>query len=170
VAPADLQDIHMLVRDLPRDRAVATFYTAQVRQHLGVQIAMEVMPSVKVSQKLGSGDFQLQGPGGWIADYPDQQDWFDSFLSASYGRQWSRYSNPAFDRLVGEADTTSDLARRAQLYRQAQQLLVQDAPVAFLYQPQVVALRQAYVQKAVESPLDEWPGGLNAASIQLLAH
>ncbi len=50
----------------------------------------------------------------------------------------SYYSNPEYDRLIDEAATlvVTDPARSAQLYEQAQNLLVEDAPAVFLYDVQ----------------------------------
>ncbi|TME15802.1 MAG: peptide ABC transporter substrate-binding protein [Chloroflexi bacterium] len=169
-AAADLTDVHLLVRDTPGDRAVADFAAAQVRQHLGLDLRLDVLPSPQVTAKLAAGDYQVEGPAGWFADYPDPQDWFDIFLSTSWGEQWSHYTEPAFDRLVNDADRQADPARRATEYRQAQQLLAEDAPVAFLYQSQELVLRQPYVQGITLTGLDDWPGDLQVAGVSLTSH
>ena len=68
------------------------------------------------------------------------------------------------------ADLEPDQPHRLQLYAQAQQLLVQDAPVGFLYQPEAWNLRQPYVQGVIYTPLDDWPGDVFAGEISLGAH
>lgn len=170
VSPADLANIHLLVRDTEADKAVAQFVAQQLRDHLGVQLALDVMPSKQVTARLWSGDFQMQAPGGWIADYPDEQDWLDQFLSGQVGGQFSRYSNPAFDRLVKAADLEPSDSLRMQLYAQAQQLLANDAPVAFLYQPLEVVLHQPWVGGLALTGMDEWPGDLFAANLSVSPH
>ena len=45
----------------------------------------------------------------------------------------SGYCNPRYDQLLGQAAATLDEKRRAHLYRQAEALLAQDAPVIPLY-------------------------------------
>lgn len=66
---------------------------------------------------------------GWIADYPDPQD----FLSTLFvtGAQINRvgYSNPRFDALCGQADAERDADRRAALYMEADRLLMDDVAV-----------------------------------------
>jgi len=71
---------------------------------------------------------------------------------------------------VGQADTASDPVRRLQLYAQAQQLLAEQAPVAFLYQPLAWDLKQPYVEGATYTALDDWPGDLYAAGISIGSH
>ena len=111
-----------------------------------------------------TGDFQLQAPAGWLADYADEQDFLDPFRTLDFS-QWSRYSNTGFDHLVQQADGEADPTRRLQLYAQAQQLLAQDAPVAFLFQPEAWNLKQLQVEGVTYTPLDDWPGDLFAADI-----
>jgi oligopeptide transport system substrate-binding protein len=169
VAPAALAGIHLLVRDLPTDRAVAISVVSQVKQHLGVDLILDARPSPEVTGLLQKGDFQVQVPGGWLADYPDEQNFLDLFRTEDFS-QWSRYSSPGFDRLVQQADRETDPTRRLQLYAQAQQLLAQDAPVAFLYQPLAWNLKQPQVAGVTYTPLDDWPGDLFAADISIVPH
>jgi oligopeptide transport system substrate-binding protein len=169
VAPSALGGVHLLVRDLPADRAVATFIAAQVKAHLGIELTLDVKPSPEVTAQLQKGDFQLQAPAGWLADYPDERNFIDLFRTEDFS-QWSRYSSPGFDRLVQQADAEADSTRRLQLYVQAQQLLAQDAPVAFLYQAESWNLKQPSVDGVTYTSLDDWPGDVFAAEITIAAH
>jgi oligopeptide transport system substrate-binding protein len=169
-APAELESIHLLVRDLPADRELAKFLAAQVKAHLGITLVLDVQPSPNVTKLLGSGSFQVQAPGGWLGDFADERDWLDLFQTLNFNGQWSRYSSGGYDRLVQAADLEPDLSRRLQLYAQAQQLLAQDAPVAFLYQSEAWNLRQPYVQGVTYTPLDDWPGDVFASEISIAAH
>jgi oligopeptide transport system substrate-binding protein len=166
VAPAALAGIHLLVRDLPADRAVAASIAAQLKQHLGIDLTVDARPSPEVTATLQKGDFQVQVPAGWLADYPDEENFLDIFRTEDFS-QWSRYSSSGFDRLVQQADVEVDPTRRLQLYGQAQQLLAGDAPVAFLYQPEAWNLKQPQVQGVTYTALDDWPGDLFAADISI---
>ena len=167
VPRGDLDSIHVLVRDLQPDRRVAEFFAAQVKANLGLSLSLDVLPSQAVTRRLGSGDFQAAGPAGWIADLPDPQNLLDLFLNEVFRGQASRYFNPAFDRLVLAGDGEADPVLRAQDYVQAQQLLAEDTPVAFLYQAEVLTLRQPNVVGLTTTPLDDWPGDLFANEISL---
>jgi oligopeptide transport system substrate-binding protein len=169
VAPVALGGIHLLVRDLSVDRAVAASIAAQVKQHLGIELAIDTKPSKEVTTLLQKGDFQLQVPGGWLADYPDEQSFLDLFRTEDFS-QWSRYSSSGFDHLIQQADSEADSTRRFQLYAQAQQLLAQDAPVAFLYQPEAWNLKQPQVQGVTYTALDDWPGDLYVSEISISPH
>ncbi len=56
------------------------------------------------------------------------------------------YRNERFDELVTQARQTTDQARRAQLYREAQKLLVEDAPWVFVDHEVQIAATSKRVQ------------------------
>jgi peptide/nickel transport system substrate-binding protein len=49
-------------------------------------------------------------------------------------RNYGKYSNPEVDRLLEEARGTMDVDQRKELYKQAQELLVQDLPRIWAYE------------------------------------
>jgi peptide/nickel transport system substrate-binding protein len=80
---------------------------------------------------------------GWVADYPDADNFLYILLHSSQAGSagnYARYSNPAFDRLVAEAQTLSDPEKRIQLYQQAEEIIVNDAAWLFVYYDREVAL------------------------------
>ena len=50
------------------------------------------------------------------------------------GANFPRYRNANVDRLIGQADSTLDSATRANLYRQAQHIVVDEVPSVVLFQ------------------------------------
>jgi peptide/nickel transport system substrate-binding protein/oligopeptide transport system substrate-binding protein len=99
--------------------------------------------------------------GGWLADYPDPQDFLSLSWSthAAYNRGYA--SVPAVDALCAQADASSDQALRISLYQQAEQLLVNQGAAIPLYQStatyvvrsRVVGWRMA---PAGQTPLSVW--------------
>jgi peptide/nickel transport system substrate-binding protein/oligopeptide transport system substrate-binding protein len=69
----------------------------------------------------------------WIADYPDPENFLDTLFHTGSPRNYSGYSNPKVDALLDQANTEQDPARRADLYRQAQQQILDDVAVIPLY-------------------------------------
>jgi oligopeptide transport system substrate-binding protein len=66
---------------------------------------------------------------GWGADYPDPDNFMKLFTSSS-GNNSTRWRNPAYDRLVGEAAREWDPSKRVALYREAQRILCEtDVPI-----------------------------------------
>jgi ABC-type transport system substrate-binding protein len=66
---------------------------------------------------------------GWGPDYPDPQGFSDNYLATGGPFNWMNYSNRTVDALFARAAATADPVRREQLYKQAQLIVLNDAPV-----------------------------------------
>jgi peptide/nickel transport system substrate-binding protein/oligopeptide transport system substrate-binding protein len=92
---------------------------------------------------------------GWSADFPDPSNFLDVLFHSS---RWDAnnhtfYANPAFDALLDRARTTADAAARIELYRAAERILVDDAPVILLYHPISYVMLHRRVHGYVIHPL-----------------
>jgi oligopeptide transport system substrate-binding protein len=150
-------------------KATATFVHDQLKTNLGADITLEAIDSNTYSSRLATGDFQIAGPLGWMADYPDPSDWFGIFVTTS-SNNFAFYQNKQYDSFVRTAGSDVQADRRAQEYKQAQSMLVNDVPAAFLAQPVSWYLERPYVHGVTASPVDEWPGALFPAQIYIAAH
>lgn len=71
---------------------------------------------------------------GWYADYPDPDNFLYVLFHSRGGDPLSlHYSNPQLDDLVERARRSLDLDERIALYRQAEDIIIDDAPCIFLY-------------------------------------
>jgi oligopeptide transport system substrate-binding protein len=147
-------------------RTTAAFVRDQLKTNLGVDIALLPLDTNAFSSRLGTGDFQIAGPRGWTADYPDPADWYPVFLTTS-SNNVSLYQNQQYDNFVHAAGAELHADRRDQEYQQAQVMLVGDAPVAFLAQPVSWNLLRPYVRGVTTTSTDEWPGALFPTQIYI---
>jgi len=72
----------------------------------------------------------------WFADYPDAENFLYPLLHSAnkgVGGNVSFYSNANFDKIVDQARREQDDARRVELYKQADAIAFQDAPMLFLF-------------------------------------
>jgi oligopeptide transport system substrate-binding protein len=150
-------------------KATANFVHDQLKANLGINITLRGLDTNTLSSHLGTGDFQIAGPMGWNADYPDPADWYDLFLTTS-SNNVAFYENQQYDNFVRVARTDVQPARRDQEYEQAQQMLTGDVPVAFLAQSVSWNLVRPYVRGMVTSPIDDWPGELFPTLISIAPH
>jgi ABC-type oligopeptide transport system substrate-binding subunit len=115
---------------------------AAMWKKLGVEVEL-VNSELKVHYaNLRQGDFQL-GRAGWIADYNDAQNFLFLVQTTTKQQNFSRFSNPDYDRLMDQASVTGDMAARAKLMEQAETILLREVPVLPLY---------FYVSKGLVSP------------------
>ncbi len=150
-------------------KATAKFIHDQLKTNLGVDITLEAIDSNTLSSRLDTGDFQIAGPLGWMTDYPDPSDWFGIFLTTN-SNNFAFYQNKQYDSFVRTAGSDMQPDRRAQEYKQAQSMVVNDVPAAFLAQPVSWNLVRPYVRGVTTSSVDEWAGALFPAQIYIAAH
>jgi oligopeptide transport system substrate-binding protein len=150
-------------------KATAKFVADQLKSNLGVDVTLEALDANTLGGRLDTGGFQIAGPLGWNADFADPSDWFGLFLTTS-SNNFALYQNPSYDNFVRVAGSDVKPDRRDGEYKQAQKMLVNDVPAAFLAQSVNWYLVRPYVLGATTTPLDEWPGALFPAQIYIGAH
>jgi peptide/nickel transport system substrate-binding protein/oligopeptide transport system substrate-binding protein len=105
----------------------------------------------------GSAAFFRQG---WIADYPDPENFLTVlFHSRNVGApgNTSRYRNAALDRLFDEADTMPPGPARMKRYQEAEQVILDDAVWISLYHYASRALIKPSVKGLEKSPQSTAP-------------
>jgi oligopeptide transport system substrate-binding protein len=82
----------------------------------------------------------------WFADFPDPDNFLFSLFHSQSPDNYANYSNPAVDHLLEQARSEGDYLKRIELYRQAEVLIMADAPVVNLVYYTFEYLFQPYVQ------------------------
>lgn len=82
----------------------------------------------------------------WGADYPDPESLLWTLFGSDRPDNYIGYDNPRLNQLLAEAATEQDPEARALLYRQAQQILVDDAVILPLYYDVAYTLQKPYVR------------------------
>ena len=77
---------------------------------------------------LRSGNFQLYRYA-WIADIPDPDNFLNVLFGSSSNYNFMGYSNPEVDHILSQALAETDMLQRMNLYREAEQIILKDAPV-----------------------------------------
>jgi oligopeptide transport system substrate-binding protein len=133
------------------------------RRNLGVEVTVrQLEPEVLfyVLKQEKNNLFDL----GWIADYPDPQDFIDILFRTGSQNNNGDYTNPQLDALLDRAAVEPDSATRLDMYRQAEEMVVQDAAILPLYFGRSYQLVKPYVTDYELSPLG-YPF-LNLVSVQ----
>lgn len=120
-------------------------YVANQLQEIGIRIQVEVVQKSLLLEQTAKSQ-ALFFRGSWIADYPDAE----SYLAMFYSRNpappnYTRYANPAFDKLYEQALEENNDSLRYELYQQMDRQIIADAPVVPLFYDQVVRLVQPHV-------------------------
>jgi oligopeptide transport system substrate-binding protein len=91
---------------------------------------------------------------GWCADFPDAANWLIGVYRSNSDQNYAMFNSPEFDALVDEADSISDPDRREELYKQAEQILVDEVTaIAPIYYYTYVRLYKPWMTNIVISPV-----------------
>jgi peptide/nickel transport system substrate-binding protein len=85
----------------------------------------------------------------WYADVPDPDTFLFQLFHSGSARNFTRYANPVVDGLLGQARASADAQRRVDLYRRAEEAILEDAPIVPMFHYSYERLFQPYV-RAVE--------------------
>jgi len=123
---------------------------------VGVQVNLNEMEwgaFLKENENFKTEAFHMR----WAADYPDPQDFLSLLLTTTGTQNYTGYSNPQYDALCRQADAETDPAKRTALYRQAEKIVVDDAPWVPLYFQKDLELMKPYVSGVRDSLLGHLP-------------
>ena len=116
------------------------------RDHLGIEV---------VTQNTGNFFEYLQDVNerrlamfelGWVADYPDPENFLDLLFHSESSLNHMAYSNREVDGLLEQARVERDQERRFGLYQRAEQFILTDAPWIPLFNFQGYALIKSNVR------------------------
>jgi ABC-type transport system substrate-binding protein len=82
----------------------------------------------------------------WYADVPDPDNFLSKLFHSKSPRNFFGYTNPVVDDLLASARSAGDLQRRVELYRKAEQLILDDAPIVPVFHRAYERLFQPYVR------------------------
>ena len=120
---------------------MANFIAKQLEES-GIPVQVEVMQK-SLLLTMTSSSTATFFRGSWIADYPDAENYLSVFYSKNPAPpNYTRYKNPEFDKVFEKALMETNDSLRYELYQQADQIMINDAPVVPLWYDKVVRLVQ----------------------------
>ncbi len=115
-------------------------YIANELLQIGINVQVEVIQKSLLMEQTAKSQ-ALFFRGSWIADYPDAENYLSVFYSKNPAPpNYTRYKNPAFDALYESALSEKNDSLRYKLYRQMDQLVINDAPVVPLWYDMAIHL------------------------------
>ncbi len=120
-------------------------------ENLGVDIAIEQTDFAVFQRDIKEGNYQISSQG-WIADYVDPQDFLDIHFHSDSPNNETGYSSAKVDDLLEKGRTESDAQKRIELYQQAEEIVVQDAPWIPLSHGKSSVLIKPYVRGYIIPP------------------
>jgi oligopeptide transport system substrate-binding protein len=122
-------------------------------RQVGVEVELQQSESKVHYANLRRQNYDI-GWGGWIADFNDARNYLFLTETRSEDMNYTKYSSADFDRLMMESDATLDAAQRQQLMLQAEQMMLNEGPMAPVYFGTSRNLVHTWVKGWEPNPLD----------------
>lgn len=124
-------------------------------KEVNVMVKLEKVAYPTMREMIDTGDFDL-ALGIWMPDYGDpfmfMNHWFDSDSWGLAGNR-SFYKNDEVDQLIRQAASTSEQEEREALYKEAQEIVNEDAVYLYLAQQDFVLPMRENVKGFVFNPM-----------------
>lgn len=143
---AKLGEIKFSYPDSPINQKRAEYITNNLTKVIGCPITTEAISGTEFTSLTKdvrtNPQLSLQR---WVQDYPHPQNWLTTYWACgAFSRRYG-YCNLFLDQILTQADSTADIEKALPLYQQAEDMLIQDVPGAFMYNPENLQLVRPYV-------------------------
>lgn len=143
------------------------FMQGQWNEHLGVDVKPDPLDPPAFGEAFGTGNFDLVFIG-FGEDYHHPENWLLMWMT---GADPGGYSNAEFDSTVEEALSESDPDEAAELWQEAERILVdEDVAVCPLFTDESVWLVKPYVRDFIMTGADGQPGDFFYWKTAILEH
>ena len=123
--------IELLYNTSESHKAIAEVLQSQWKKHLGIDVTLSNQEWGAYLTARRQRRYMI-ARAGWIGDYVDPNTFLDLFTSDNPQNQ-SGWSNAEYDRLIRAAQREPDDARRLQLFRTAEEILLRELPLIPIY-------------------------------------
>ncbi|HSZ57223.1 MAG TPA: peptide ABC transporter substrate-binding protein [Tepidisphaeraceae bacterium] len=122
----------MFNSDFSQHGQIAQVLRRQWQENLGVDLELEAVEVKVFGERLHNHEFNI-GRASWYGDYYDPTTFTDVFKSASDNND-PDWRVPAYDDLLHKAELEIDPHKRFKILAEAENMLLEDAPILPLYQ------------------------------------
>ncbi len=124
----------------------------QWQENLGVEVTVRQLEPERFLYSLKEEKNEMFDMG-WVADYPHPQNFLDILFHSDAENNFAEYSNAEVDAILDRAAVEPDYELSLELYRQAEQLLMDDAACLPLWFGRNYILVKPYVEGYELNPM-----------------
>jgi len=136
--------VKLLIMALDGDRQVGALVQSQL-EAIGVHVEIQQVETALFWERFLGGTFEM-ALSGWSSDIADPSEMVAFTATAdSPNAKAIGYGNPEVDTLAAKAQIEMDPARRAELYRDLQRIVRDDAPSLWLVWPPARSAHRSHV-------------------------
>lgn len=123
--------LEILYNTSDNHRRIAEAVQQMWRETLGIEVGLYNQDWKVYLSSMNNLDYDIVR-GSWIGDYLDPMTFLDLFVTDG-GNNRTGWASPGYDALIAQANQTADPAERAAVLREAEAVLLEEAPVLPIY-------------------------------------
>ena len=131
VNPSDFPTLTISYNTNEAHKVAMEVVQSMLRENLGINVQLQNMEFKVLLSARANKDFEISRDG-WTGDYADPSTFMELMMSGGTNNN-TNWGNEQYDALVREAAATMNQSKRQDLYRQAEHILVDEAPIVVLY-------------------------------------
>jgi len=113
----------------PHAEILAPAFQDELKRTLGIETKIRVMERALLIEELKKGTFDMMVQTEYRSPIGDPGPGWEMCLKTGGSLNFSRYSNPEFDKLLKQINSETNKGKRKQLFAQGLALLDQTAPL-----------------------------------------
>ena len=144
-----------------RNAQIAEAIQSMLEENLHITVRLEQVEFARHLEKIDRGQAPFYRLG-WVGDYPDPE----TFLNLYYGKlvpkgpgispiNSTRFVNSEYDTVFEQAMSTTNKQQRMELYRKAEQIAIDNAPMLLIFHDEDYRFIQPYVRDYPNNAMDK---------------
>lgn len=130
-----------------------------LKDNIGVTVEIELVKFEEREKYIQDGK-AIFWRAGWIADYPDPENFLSLFYGGNIGTNSTtvnpfKYNNPEYDSVFEKALIETDEEKRMQLFAKCDQMIIDDAVVMPLKRNDFIAMVNLKVRRFVTNEVEQ---------------
>jgi oligopeptide transport system substrate-binding protein len=152
VEPKDLDGITFMYVGSPINQSIGQELQNHWSKLFGVRIALDNVEFKTLHERSKKGDFSI-GVFAWVAEYSDPMNILERFQDKTNHRNYPKWQSDSFNLALDKALKSSSQHEYLQHIKDAEQIMIDDMPIAGLFHDNYAFLIQPYIHGVAISPL-----------------
>lgn len=141
----DTVKVSLLLTDSEINKKLGEFIQGELNGLDGLEVEIKQLPTTQFIDNLKKGEFNLL-VSGWGPDYPDPLTYLATLTPGQLFSTAINYDNKEYNDLLEQAKTKVNLDESWELYKKAEQILLEGADISPLHQRGNSVLQKPYVK------------------------
>jgi len=149
-----LAKVTLLIVATDTNRLIGQFMQDQFKKNLNVDLSVDYVDSATYQSRFTKSQFNFV-LGGWGADWPFPDNWFDEHFSIGGSHNQYNFNEKKVDDLITKAKAEPDAKKQLALYNEIEKAVVDDyAAIVPIYNREIFSLVKPRVKDLIITGLD----------------